>query len=353
MDAQVRQTLEAFERYRTSNYCRPLFACGDALAILSELPEKSIDFCMTSPPYWNKREYQNGGIGLESDFNEYAQGLLSVFAQVKRVLKKTGSFWLNMGDTYQDKGLVGVPWRMALALVDQQGWILRNDVVWNKLKGPDNSKDKLRNTHEYVFHFVQQSKGYFYDIDAIRSKPREARVKNGAVVSATGVTGVRYKRQIELSTALNDAEKQAAFQTLDEMLQQIGRGEISDFRMVIRNQQRTTHSDSERLSGRAKELAQKGFYVLKYHPGGSKPNDVWDIIPEDTGNRDGHYAAYPEDLCRIPLLATCPLDGIVLDPFCGTGTTNLVAMQLGRKSFGIDLSEAYIDYARKRCNFLL
>jgi site-specific DNA-methyltransferase (adenine-specific) len=258
-----------------------------------------------------------------------------------------------MGDSYLDKGLVGIPWRIALALMDEQGWLLRNDVIWNKLKGPDNAKDKLRSTHEYVFHFVKQSKGFYYDIDAIRSKPREARVKNGAIVSATGVTGVRYKRQIELSTSLSEAEKQSAFQALDEMLQRVGRGEISDFRMVIRKQQRTTHSDSEKVSGRAKELAQKGFYFLQYHPDGSKPGDVWDIIPEDTTNRDGHYAAYPEDLCRIPLLATCPAGGIALDPFCGTGTTNLVAMQLGRKSVGIDLSEQYITYARRRCDFLL
>jgi site-specific DNA-methyltransferase (adenine-specific) len=307
---------------------------------------------MTSPPYWNKREYDSGGIGLESTIGDYTNHLLAVFAQVKRVLKKTGSFWLNMGDTYQDKGLAGIPWRIALALIDQQAWILRNDVVWNKLKGPDNAKDKLGNIHEYIFHFVKQNKGFYYDVDAIRSKPRQARVKNGAIVSATGVTGVRYKRQIELSTALSESEKQIAFDALKTMLHRIERGEVSDFRMVIRKQQRTTHSDSQVLSGRAKELSQKGFYFLQYHPDGSKPGDVWDIIPEDTTHRNGHYAAYPEDLCRIPILATCPVGGVVLDPFCGTGTTNLVATQLGRKSVGIDLAEKYIDDAKRRCNFL-
>jgi DNA modification methylase len=342
-----------FEQYRLSTDCRPLFFCGESLSILETIPDASIDFCMTSPPYWRKRDYQNGGIGQEDTFEAYLQNLLAIFAQLKRVLKRTGSFWLNIGDTYVDKGLVGVPWRIVLALIDQQGWILRNDVIWNKLKGPDNAKDKLRNTHEYVFHFIQQNQGFYYDVDAIRSKPGESRVKNGAIVSATGVTGVRYKRQIELSTALNADEKQNAFQALDEMLQRIGRGEISDFRMVIRKQQRTTHSNSMSVSGRAKELSQKGFYFLQYHPDGSKPGDVWDIIPEDTMNRAEHYAAYPEDLCRIPLLATCPEWGIVIDPFCGTGTTNLVAMQLGRKSIGIDLSAEYIGYARQRCNFLL
>lgn len=345
--------MEYFKAYQEASLTRPLFICGDSLAILSEIPECSIDFCMTSPPYWNKREYQNGGIGLETTLSDYVHHLLMIFAHVKRVLKHTGSFWLNIGDTYFDKGLAGVPWRVAFALVDEQGWIMRNDVIWNKLKGPDNTKDKLRNTHEYLFHFVKQGRGYYYDVDAIRAKPRSVKVRNGAIVSATGVTGVRYKRQIELSTSLTDEEKRAALDGLLGMLQRLERGEISDFRMIIRNQQRTTHSDSETVSGRAKELAQKGFYFLQYHPGGSKPSDVWDIIPEDSTNREGHYAAYPEDLCRIPLLATCPIGGIALDPFCGTGTTNLVAMQLGRKSVGIDLSAEYIDYARQRCNFLL
>jgi DNA modification methylase len=353
MNELMQQTATEFEIYHQNMDTRPWFTVGDALNVLSALPDNFVDCCITSPPYWNKREYANGGIGLEVTYEDYLQHLLLVMAQVKRVLKDSGSCWLNLGDTYVEKGLVGVPWRVALAMIDQQGWILRNDVIWNKLKGPDNTHDKLRNTHEYFFHFVKQSQGFYYDADAIRTKPREARVKNGAIISATGVTGVRYKRQIELSTALSEYEKQQALADLEAMLQRIARGELADFRMVIRKQQRTTHSDSLKLSGRAKELAQKGYYFLRYHPDGSKPADVWEIIPEDTSKREGHYAAYPEDLCRIPILATCPADGIVLDPFCGTGTTNLVAMQLGRKSMGIDLSEAYIAYARRRCHFLL
>lgn len=128
---------------------------------------------------------------------------------------------------------------------------------------------------------------------------------------------------------------------------------MSDFRMVIRGQQRSTHSDKEKVSGRAKELRDKGFYFLKYHPKGSKPTDVWDIIPEDTQKRDAHFASYPEDLCRIPILATCPEDRIVLDPFCGTGTTLLVAKQLNRKSIGIDISKQYLDMSEERSWSLL
>jgi site-specific DNA-methyltransferase (adenine-specific) len=176
---------------------------------------------------------------------------------------------------------------------------------------------------------------------------------NGAIVSATGVSGVRYKRQIELSTHLTEAEKKNALVELNLILEKIVSGEISDFRMIIRGQQRATHSDSEKVSGRARELKEKGFYFLKYHPNGSKPSDVWDILPEDTQNRETHFAPYPEDLCKIPLLATCPTDGVALDPFCGTGTTMYAAFNLGIKSIGIDISEEYIKGAKERCSFLL
>jgi site-specific DNA-methyltransferase (adenine-specific) len=238
-------------------------------------------------------------------------------------------------------------------MTDRDGWMLRNSVIWNKVKGaPDNAKDKLRNVHENVFHFVKDGR-YFYDANAIRSKPGQSKVVNGSVVSATGVSGVRYRRQIEMSTALSLTEKEAAFKALDAILDEVRSGTLADFRMIIRGQQRATHSDSERVSGRARELADRGFYFLKYDPNGAKPSDVWDILPEDTQNRTGHFAPYPEDLCKVPISATCPENGIVLDPFSGTGTTSLVAFQLARKSIGIDISAEYIARARERCRFLL
>lgn len=355
--AQAGINLECRDRFLSyigGNRISPLFLRGDALSILRELPEGSVDFCMTSPPYWGKREYDNGGIGLEPDYRDFISNLSKVFEQVKRVLKPTGSFWLNIGDTYLDKQLLGLPWRMAFSLTETQGWILRNTVIWNKVKGGlDNTSDRLRNVYENVFHFVKIPRGYYYDVDAIRSSPKTAKVVNGAIVSATGVSGVRYKRQIELSSELSESEKETAFAALEEMLQKIVRGEIADFRMIMRGQQRATHSDSEKVSGRARELREKGFYFLCYHPMGSKPSDVWDIIPEDTQRRPIHFAPYPEDLCKIPILASCPPDGIVLDPFCGTGTTMLVASKLARKSIGIDISGEYLLLAEERCRILL
>lgn len=347
------QAVGTFAEYLLSAERQPLFILGDALETLASFPASRIDCCMTSPPYWGQRAYSGGGIGLEETYGEYIASLLAIVAEVKRVLKPTGSFWLNLGDAYSHKNLVGIPWRVALAMTDGQGWTLRNSVIWNKVKGgPDNAKDKLRNVHENLFHFVKAER-YFYDADAIRHKPGQAKVINGAVVSATGVSGVRYRRQIELSTALEPKEKEAAYKALEAILADVRLGNLSDFRMIIRGQQRATHSDSERVSGRARELAERGFYFLKYHPNGAKPSDVWDVLPEDTQKRKLHFAPYPEDLCRIPILATCPEGGVVLDPFAGTGTTNHVAFCLGRKSVGIDMSSEYLRFAEERCRLLL
>ncbi|OHD58826.1 MAG: DNA methyltransferase [Spirochaetes bacterium GWF1_49_6] len=336
------------EKYIENVAIRPLLICGDSLEVLKLFPPNCIDMAITSPPYWGKREYNSGGIGLENDHNLFISSLLLIFYEIKRVLKPSGSFWLNIGDTYRNKTLLGIPWRLAIRMIDEQGWMLRNEVIWNKVKGGmDNSIDKLGNVHEVLFHFVQQPK-YYYNADSIRSTPKKAIIKNGTVISATGVSGIRYKRQIELSTSLTLEEKTNASIELEKVLKDVHDGIISDFRMIIRGQQRATHSDREKVSGRAKELKIKGFYFLKYHPNGSIPKDVWNIIPEDTQNRNTHFAPYPEDLCKIPILATCPQNGIVLDPFMGTGTSMNVAYCLGRKSIGVDISSEYIKIAEER-----
>ena len=165
---------KAFREYANDRGCRTLLLQGDALVVLKELPAASIDCAMTSPPYWRKREYENGGLGLEADYRDYVHDLAEICAGLKRVLKPEGSFWINIGDSYKNKGLIGIPWRAALELTDKQGWILRNSIIWNKVKGGmDNTKDRLGSVHENVFHFVKQAKGYYYNADAIRSKPRE------------------------------------------------------------------------------------------------------------------------------------------------------------------------------------
>ena len=293
---------------------------------------------------------------MSADFDyekwaDYIENLLKITAEVYRVLKPTGSFWLNIGDSYKNKQLLNIPYRMAIRMQDEQKWILRNTVIWDKMKGAmSNSKDSLGSEYEPIFHFVKKKSGYYYDSDAVRKKPREAQVKNGAVVSATGVSGVRYKRKIELSTELTEEQRKNAYKALDQVLDRLQKGELSDFRMVIKGaNQRVTNGNTARLSGRAKELEEKGFYFLFYNPKGSMISDVWQIVPEDTQGRKLHFAPYPEDLVKTPIVLTCPENGIVLDPFAGTGTTNYVAAMLNRRSIGVDLSSEYLDMAQERC----
>ena len=326
----------------------PVLIEGRTRDALAALPDAVVDAAMTSPPYWAVRRYHGEStLGEERTPDEFVENLVEELRDLPRVLKPTGSFWLNIGDTYRDKNLVGIPWRVAFRL-QEEGWILRNAVVWDKVKGnPDNAKDKLRNMHEFVFHFVRV-KGYFYDADAIRNPPAPPRIEKGRVVTATGVSGINYRRQIERSTALSLEEKAEALNALDTTLNKIRHGELSDFRMIIRGQQRTTHSDSEAVSGRATEINKRGYAILPYHPNGSKPGDVWHIIPEDDWRTDTHAAVFPKDLCRMPMLATCPEDGVFLDPFAGTGTALAVALETGRRAVGIDYSAEYLDVAAER-----
>lgn len=330
----------------------PCFVQGDSLKVLAQFPDNCIDCVITSPPYYMKRQYLGGGIGLESTYQEYIDNLLAIIHEIYRVLKPTGSFWLNIGDSYRNKQLLNIPYRVAIKMQDNQRWILRNTVVWDKIKGTmSQSKDSLGSEYEPMFHFVKKKSGYYYNADAVRRKPRSARVENGAVVSATGVSGVRYRRKIELSTELTEEQRQNAYHALDNVLERIKKGELSDFRMVIKGaNQRVTNGNTTKLSGRAKELQEKGFYFLFYNPNGSMISDVWQIIPEDTQGRKLHFAPFPEDLVKTPIILTCPPDGIVLDPFVGTGTTSYVAAQLKRKSVGIDMSKEYLELAESRCS---
>lgn len=324
---------------------------GDSRDVLQNVPNESVDCVMTSPPYWGVREYDGEStLGNEDDLREFIDNLLEIFSEIKRVLKPQGSFWLNLGDTYDDKDLAGVPWRTAIRLQDHQDWILRNDVIWNKMKGnPTSSTDRLRVMHEYLFHFVKQ-KDYYYDMDAIRGEADfDLEFKdNGDVISPTGVSGTRYRRQIENNGNLNEEEKENARNGLEEHLEMLKNREIKDFRMVIRDEQRSTHGNSENLSGRARELAEKGFYFLRYNAKGPVPENIWEIVPEDEHRDDSHCAVYPVALCEKPIKATCPEDGIVLDPFVGTGTTIIAANKLDRRAIGVDASREYLKTAENR-----
>jgi DNA modification methylase len=349
IDALSKVTLtEGISGFFKDQAVKYLLVKGDAKEVLPRIPSNSISICITSPPYWQERKYEGEcTIGLEETVQEYVQHLTEIFHELKNTMRDDGSFWLNIGDKYEGKNLQGVPWLVACSL-QNDGWILRNAVIWDKVKGnPSNAKDKLRNIYEYVFHFVKSRK-YYYDLDEIRDLPGKPYYKNGKIVTATGVSGVRYERQIRASNNLSKKEKEAALKVLKDTLQRVRNGEIPDFRMIIRGEQRTTHSDSVDFSGRARELLQYGFYILPYHKKGAAPSDIWRIIPEDRWRKDTHFAVFPEELCEIPIKTSCPHDGILIDPFVGTGTAVVTALKLGRRAIGIDVCEKYLSIAEQR-----
>lgn len=328
------------------------FILGDCLTVLKQIDSESVDCIITSPPYWGMRAYDNEEsefeIGNEPQFAQYAEALTSVFNEAKRILKKEGSLWLNLGDKYLDKKLLGMPWRIALSLMDNGGWIMRNDVIWHQLKGTQSCKDRLRDSYEHIFHFVK-SKKYYYDADSIRIQPSKLPViSSNSTTSSTGVSGKKYRKMIQGSTCLSAQEKINAEKALDDVLTEIRLGLVNDFRMTIRGVQRAWHSDNIKISGRAKELVNKGFYIMRISAKGHLPTDIWDIVPEDTWRTDSHCAVYPEALLQIPILATCPENGIVLDPFSGTGTTVSAALKLGRRGVGIELSPEYFKISQQR-----
>jgi DNA modification methylase len=321
---------------------------GKSEQILKQFPNNSINCVITSPPYWGQREYADSrSIGLEPNPEKYVENLMLVFEEIKRILTEDGSLWLNIGDKYHNKDLMGIPWRVALALKDK-GWILRNDVIWNKIRMTQSAKDRLRGLHEYVFHFVKNNK-YYYDRKSILLKHHSVpKKRNGKIVSITGTSGVRYREQIKKSLYLSTEEKNLAMKALDVALNNMIVGKTVDFRMTIRGQQRTSHGNSEILSGRAKELRKKGFYVIEQKSEGYMPTDLWSIVPEDTHRKDIHCAVYPVTLLEIPIKATCPNNGLVLDPFMGTGTSIVAALKHGKRGIGIDISKDYVQLAKQR-----
>ena len=333
------------------NESQSAFVKGDAGAVMDLFPDNSIDTVITSPPYWGLREYSESdsqaAIGLEDSFEEYLLKIANVFSKVKDVLTPGGSLWLNVGDKYHNKQLMGMPWRIAIRL-QEQGWILRNEVIWNQSKGSTSGKDRLRMNRESIFHFVKQAK-YFYGWQDILVEPtKKPSIKDGKVISATGVSGKKYRQQILESKCLNRTERENAIRALDDTLEAIKNGELVDFRMTIREQQRVLHGNSAKLSGRAKELAEKGFYIIKSKSEGYMPNDIWNIVPEDEWRTDSHCAVFPVELLDLPIKATCPAGGVILDPFVGTGSTVIAGLMYGRRAIGIDISSEYLDVAETR-----
>lgn len=293
---------------------------GDVLEVLKTFPDECIDCVVTSPPYWGLRDYGvDNQIGLESTPEEYVNKIVEIFREIKRILKKEGTAWLNLGDSYNGTGygqennnspkqlsnrgaktsasngkniktlkpkdLVGIPWRVAFAL-QTDGWYLRQDIIWHKPNPmPESVTDRCTKSHEYVF-LLAKSQKYFYDNEAIKDKYIAPMNRwGGDKLKADGIS--KWDK---------------------------GTGQ-------------TTYRKRN----------------MRPDPNGRNKRSVWTIKTKPFS--EAHFATFPTDLIEPMIKAGCPENGIVLDPFMGSGTTALVAKRLNRNYVGIELNPEYIKIA--------
>lgn len=296
--------------------------CGDVLDMLRNLNDKSVDCCVTSPPYFGLRDYGvKGQIGLEGTVDEYVQKLVTVFRDVRRVLRDDGTLWLNLGDSYngnsinrtgqngyndgrknrdkrfscggvdglKPKDLIGIPWRVAFAL-QADGWYLRQDIIWHKPNPmPESVKDRCTKSHEYIF-LLSKSPKYYFDSDAIREDS----------VDPVGSAN-RYKSKF------GGSKNEELLRTEQVHTRPIGMREFD---------------------------------------GKRNKRDVWTVATKPY--KEAHFATFPTTLIEPCVLAGCPVGGTVLDPFFGSGTTGLVALQNARKYIGIEINPEYVALAENR-----
>jgi len=309
--------------------------CGDSLAVLKALPDESVNCCVTSPPYFNLRNYGHDGQGGgQSSLYDYTDWLVAIFGEVKRVLRDDGTLWIVIGDSYNGSGgaggdyndggtssdkakyrgskleslprkcLIGVPWTIAFAMRDRVGLTLRNEIIWSKPNPRRGGwKDRLTASHETIL-FFSKSDDYYHDRDAIAGEPS------------------------------------------DSFLQQLNDGYIGSDRRPYHDTGQESPSDSKRgIIERAREKLANGESI------GPTKTTVW-THPASTSVM-GHPAEYPADLIEDCIKSSCPLNGTVLDPFMGSGTTAQVALEQGCNALGIELNPEYCDLIKRRLNPIL
>lgn len=268
---------------------------GDALEILQEFPDSFVDMCITSPPYYGLRDYGvQGQLGQESDFNLYIDKLLAIFDEVKRILKNEGTCWVNISDTYEDKSLLGIPFQFVQGMLNK-GWILRNTIIWHKPNAmPINVKDRFTIDFEYLFFFSKNKKYYF-------------------------------EQQVE-------PVKQSSIKRITQKTFNQQGGGRKDYGRTGINPNRSSRKTLENFA--------------KNFTGKRNKRCVWTIPTK--GYKDIHFAVYPPELIETPIKAGCPINGIILDPFIGSGTTGMVAKSLSRNYIGIELNPDYLDLIKSR-----
>lgn len=273
---------------------------GDARLILSEFPHESIDSIITSPPYFQQRDYHHSlQIGIEKNYKEYIENLVNVFQIAYKVLKNQGTLWLNLGDKYMDGELLGIPWRVVYAL-KEIGWKLRSDIIWHKPNAmPHSVKNRPTTDHEYLFLF-SKSEHYYYDADAIR-EPH-----------------ITFTEKSKMKGGRNHFGKR--------------------------------DSTPEKGKNGGNSNLHNGRWDQAFHAKGRNKRTVWSVPLSKY--REAHFAVFPEQLIEPCVLAGCPEKGLILDPFFGSGTVGVVANKHRRNYVGIELNSDYIELAKNRLSSL-
>lgn len=324
---------------------------GDAFAMLQTLDAESVDECVTSPPYWRQRDYGiDGQLGLEQTPEDYVEGLRRVFAEVRRVLKPSGSLFLNVGDKwasggnggggsfmeqrgdawahskgakgwrsppsgYKDKDLVGVPWMLAFAL-RADGWYLRQCNIWAKPNCmPESVTDRSTAAHEYVFH-LSKSNSYYYDDERARTP-------------AAPSSETRLAQDVEAQEGSERAN---------------GGAKTNGPMKAVQRRTDKQRGHSRKHNGFNDRW--DAMSVAEQRAQGANLRSVWWISPAQYG--EGHYAVMPDALAEICIVAGCPPGGTVIDPFGGAGTVGLVADRLQRDAILIELNPEYAAMAERR-----
>ena len=312
-------------------------ACDDNRNLLPTLEAGSIDLVVTSPPYFNQRDYSSPGLGNEATASEYLDNIMETFKAILRVMKPTGNIVYNMGDKVIDGGLQLIPYRFAARVVDDLNLRLVNDITWIKQNPtPHQFARRLTISTEPFFHFAV-SNDYFYDIAAFQ--PSSPLVRN----KPTPRLGARYRILIEESD-LTSEERCAAHKALDEVIADVWEGRIHSFRMKIRGIHAPAYGGQD--GGRKMHIERHGFTVIRISGRKMKRDVIESPVESLPGN--GHPAIFPVRVVRDIIRLLCPPEGQVLDPYLGSGSTMVAALMEGRSCIGIDISQDYCDSARER-----
>lgn len=316
--------------------------CGDSVNLLKSIPENSIDLVITSPPYFQQREYDNGGVGNEKKPDEYISALMKIFHECVRIIKPTGSIIFNIGDKYEDSSLLLMPYRFAIAATEQCGVTLVNNVTWVKSNPtPRQFKRRLVSSTEPFFHFVK-SQEYKYFLDEFL-KPIEEPTANSDGNRIGENVGKKYFLLIEQSK-LTPKQKEVAKNALEEVIKEVRNGEIQSFRMKIRGIHSEPFGGQE--GGRKIQLDKNGFTIIRIY-GKPLKKDVIATSVESLKNCP-HPAIYPVKIVDEFIKLLTQKGDIILDPFVGSGSTAVSAFQNERIYIGFDISEEYCLYAQKR-----